>query len=187
MSFAGGAQPSASQPDSWWIWPTVVSVLTTFVGLFLCGLPGLVSFILIPLSALAIVVTAAAVAVFLIRFLVRRQPRRGASVLLALILPLVLWQPIRWSAECAHLALTVATGAGQAGRTSGSRSGAFEVYDWSIGLAGGPNTFLIRDVTDEIALPLKEHKQPASADDGFGEDCAGRVRHLLGHYYVCTM
>jgi hypothetical protein len=60
------------------------------------------------------------------------------------------------------------------------------VFDWSVGLAGGPNTFLIHDVTDEIALPLGQHKYPVETERGFGEDCAGKVQHLLGHYYVCT-
>jgi hypothetical protein len=63
---------------------------------------------------------------------------------------------------------------------------AFAAYDWSVGFAGGPNTFLIYDATDEIALPYKLHKQPIAFERGFGDVCAGKVTHLLDHYYVCT-
>jgi hypothetical protein len=63
--------------------------------------------------------------------------------------------------------------------------GPFVGYDWSVGLAGGPATFLIYDVTDEIALPPELHKQPIAFEEGVGEICAGKVIHLLGHYCVC--
>ncbi len=77
-----------------------------------------------------------------------------------------------------HLFLEVWTGTIQP-------DGPFVGYDWSVGLAGGPATFLIYDVTDEIALPPELHKQPIAFEHGFGEICAGKVIHLLGHYYLC--
>jgi hypothetical protein len=61
----------------------------------------------------------------------------------------------------------------------------FAVYDWSVGFAG-QNTFLIHDRTDEIALPLALHKHPLSDENGFADICAGKVQHLLGHYYICN-
>jgi hypothetical protein len=67
------------------------------------------------------------------------------------------------------------------------KDGSFEVYDWSVGFAGGPNIFLIHDVSDEIALPMAQHKRPQNAENGFGEECAGKVERLVGHYYVCTI
>jgi hypothetical protein len=36
-------------------------------------------------------------------------------------------------------------------------------------------------------LPMNQHTQPPSSEDGFGEDCAGKVQHLIAHYYVCTI
>jgi|HubBroStandDraft_2_1064218.scaffolds.fasta_scaffold1134999_1 hypothetical protein len=62
----------------------------------------------------------------------------------------------------------------------------FATSDWSVGLITNRNTFLIYDVTDEIALPPKLHKQPIAFERGFGEICAGKITHLLGHYYICT-
>ena len=47
----------------------------------------------------------------------------------------------------------------------------FAVFDWSVGLAGGTNTFLIRDRTDEIALPLSQPKHPNLDKTGFEEAC----------------
>jgi hypothetical protein len=161
--------------------------VTAFTFAVLCGLPGLISFVLIPLSVLGGVLVAAALVVVAVVLAARGRPRRAGSLLLALLLPIILWQPITWTADCLHLALTVWTGAGQAGPPSRPDNSPFSVYDWSVGFAGGPNTFLIHDVTDEIALPLKLHRRPVASENGFGEDCAGRVRHLLGHYYVCTV
>ena len=76
---------------------------------------------------------------------------------------------------------------GQLGSSSRSNDGSFVVYDWSVGLAGGPNTFLIHDVSDEITLPMAQHAQPPSSENGFREECAGKVRRLMDHYYVCTI
>ena len=117
---------------------------------------------------------------------VRRRFRMAVSILIAVLLPVLLWKPITWTADCMHLALTVWTGAGQLGRSSMPDGSPFAAYDWSVGLAGGPNTFLIYDATDEIVLPLTLHKQPIAFERGFGKDCAGKATHLLGHYYVCT-
>ncbi len=152
----------------------------------LCGLPGIVSFILIPLTVLGAPFVGAGLLVVALVVAVRRRPRMAVSILAAVILPVALWTPIRRTADYVHLALSVWTGAGQLGHSSRPDGGPFAIYDWSVGLAGGPNTFLIYDMTDEIALPPKLHKQPLASEQGFGEDCAGKVSHLLGHYYVCT-
>jgi len=105
--------------------------------------------------------------------------------LIAALLPAVLITPIGWGAVYAHLALTVWFGAGQIESNAKPDGSAFQTFDWSIGLVSSGATFLIYDVTDEIALPLKLHTHPIASENGFGEECAGRVRHLLGHYYVC--
>ena len=89
-------------------------------------------------------------------------------------------------ADLIHAGLTARFGMGQLGIPSKSGDGSFVVYDWSVGLAIGPSTFLIRDATDEIALPMAQHKHPPSVELGFGEECAGRVQRLIGHYYICS-
>ena len=119
--------------------------------------------------------------------LAKRRPRRGASVFLILVLPALLWRPTIFAANLVHLGLTAGLGIGQLGTTPRVKDNSFVVYDWSVGFAGGPNIFLIHDVSDGIALPMAQHKQPQSSENGFGEECAGKVERLAGHYYVCTI
>jgi hypothetical protein len=152
---------------------------------FVCGLPGLISFALIPLSLLAYALAAVTFLVSAVVLGVRRRPRKAGSVIFALLAPILLWAPINWTADCLHLALTARFGVGYIG-PSPNRDLPFQTYDWSTGLAGGPATFLIRDETDDIALPLSMHKHPDVLEYGFGERCSGKVKHLLSHYYVCT-
>lgn len=167
--------------------PAIMSLTMVAVLTILCKLPGSVSFVLIPLSVLGYGVAAIVIVALAVYCVIRKRPRRGASVLLILILPVLLWRPINWGADFVHLGLTAGFGVGQLGNSSGSHDDSFVVYDWSVGLAGGPNTFLIHDVSDEIALPMAQHTQPPSSENGFGEECAGKVRRLIDHYYVCTI
>lgn len=118
--------------------------------------------------------------------LCRGCPRKAVALLLAALLSIVLWKPICWAADGVHIVLTTQLGFGQLGSPPTPNDDSFAAYDWSVGLAGGPNTFLLRDPTDEIALPLTKHKYPVASENGFGEPCAGRVDHLFGHYYRCT-
>ena len=104
-----------------------------------------------------------------------------------LLLPVLLWSPITWAATLVHLGLTAGFGVGQFGSSSKANGEAFAVYDWSVGFAGGPNIFLIHDVSDEIALPMAQHTQQPGSEQGFGEECAGKVERLIKHYYVCTI
>jgi hypothetical protein len=151
-----------------------ISLIVTFLG----GLPGIVGFFLGPLGALGALLVGAGLIIMALVVAVRRRPRMATSLLSAALLPLLLWKPIDWTAYTMHLGLAVWTGAVQP-------NGPFVGCDWSVGLAGGPATFLIYDVTDEIALPPELHKQPIAFEQGVGEICAGKVIHLLGHYYVC--
>ncbi len=112
---------------------------------------------------------------------------RGAlSVAAAAILPIVLMHPISWAADFVHLGLTVGLGIGELNDTSSQVDGRFEAHDWSVGLASGPNTFLLFDKTNEIAYPLNRHKDHVVSEDSVEMACAGRARLLVGHYYVCT-
>jgi hypothetical protein len=172
--------------DGWMFKPALVSLAAVAVLELLCQLPGWVSFILIPLSLLGYVMGAVVVLAIAVYCVIKRRPRRAGSVLLVLLLPVLCWRPAKRAAELVHLGLTAGFGVGQLGHSSGSKDDSFFVYDWSVGLAGGPNTFLIHDVSDEIALPMAQHTQPPSAEDGWGEECAGKVRRLMRHYYVCT-
>jgi hypothetical protein len=141
---------------------------------------------MIPISALGCFVGGSIILGLATLSGVKKRPRRATSLLAALAAPFLLSNQIQWAADCVHLGLMVgfeATPAGVAPKPDRSR---FAAYDWSTGLAGGPSTFLIYDESDEIAQPLALHKHSPESENGFGESCAGRVRRLLGHYYVCT-
>ena len=172
--------------DRWANWPVVTTLSISLVVAVLCGIPGDFSFVLILLAAFGAPVAGVVLVILAAVLVVRRRPRMATSILVAAVLPALLWQPILWASDYVHLGLTVLAENGQPGSRSSPDAGSFAAYDWSVGLAGGPNTFLLYDTTDEIVLPPKLHKQPIAAENGFGEDCAGKVRHLLGHYYVCT-
>jgi hypothetical protein len=173
--------------DSWSLKPALVSWLTVAVLALLCQLPGTVSFLLIPLTLLGFAATSLTVVIVAGYCLAKRRPRRSASVFLILLLPALLWRPTILAANLVHLGLTAGFGIGQLGTTPRVSDDSFVVYDWSVGFAGGPNIFLIHDVSDEIALPMAKHKQPQSSENGFGEECAGKVERLVSHYYVCTI
>jgi hypothetical protein len=173
--------------DRWSFKPALVSLMAVAVLALICQLPGMVSFILIPLTLLGFAVTSLTILIVAGYCLAKRCPRRGASAFLILLLPALLWRPTILAADIVHLGLTAGFGVGQLGTAPRLTDDSFVVYDWSVGFAGGPNTFLIHDVTDEIALPMIQHTQPPSSEDGFGEDCAGKVQHLIAHYYVCTI
>jgi hypothetical protein len=172
--------------DRWSLRLGLVSLAAIAVVELICKLPGLVSFVMIPLSLLGYMVGLIVILATTVYLVLKRRPRRGASVFLIFLLPALLWWPINWADDLVHLGLTVGFGIGQDGVVSTTNSRDFKAYDWSVGLAGGPSTILIHDVTDDIALPISQHTHPPSDEGGFAEECAGKVRHLAGHYYVCT-
>ncbi len=165
--------------------PAFVSLVIVAALNLVCQLPGSVSFVLIPFAMLGYVIAALGTLALAVYCVCRRRPLRGAAVLSVLILPVLLWKPLKWADNVVHLGLTVGFGAGQLGSSSRSNDNSFAVYDWSTGLAGA-NTFLIHDVTDEITLPMSQHTRPSRSEIGFGEECAGNVQRLIKHYYVCS-
>jgi len=173
---------NAGKIDRWLFWPLLVSLGGVTILRLVCELPGIVSFVLIPLSFLLYAVTTVVVFAVSVIYAAKKRPRKAISVALAVVIPALLWLPIIWVAECVHLGLTV--GVEQLGHSKPDESG-FAAYDWSVGFAG-QNTFLIYDRTDQIALPMAQHKNPSDDEEGWGEECAGKVRHLLGHYYICN-
>jgi hypothetical protein len=182
----GGSQPPRDASDSWFSWPPFVIVAGVFGLALLSGLPGVVSFFLIPLIVLGWPVAVVALAIVARLLFVRGRPRKAAALLATALLATVLWKPICWTADCVHVVLTTQFGIGQLGSSRALGDDSFAAYDWSVGLAGGPNTFLLRDPTDETSLPLEQHKYLAASKNSFEEQCAGRVTHLFGHYYRCT-
>jgi hypothetical protein len=175
-----------TETDRWSLKPAFASLMTVAVLGLICRLPGSFSILLLTLTALGYIIAALVILAMALYCLIKKRPRTGVSVLLVLVLPGLLWRPLGWADDVAHLALTVNLGLGQLGSSSGSRDDSFEVYDWSVGLAGA-NTFLIQDVTGEIALPMAQHTRPPSSEEGFGEDCAGKVERLINDYYVCNI
>ncbi len=176
---------TSSAMDRWSSRPVLGSVAIVSGISVLSGWPGVVSFFLIPLSVLFYATAAVCLSATAFIFAARKRPRAASSLSCALIAPVLLWLPIHWAKNCAHLALTVEVGLGQLGWTVGPQTGEFAVSDWSVGLAGGTNRFLIRDETDEIGKPLPRGEGDTQKQRGFTEACAGRTRHLIAHYYVC--
>ncbi len=185
MTF-GATWNGSAAVDRWLIGPAIAATIVVAVLTFFCGLPGDVSFVLIPLFVLGCTVALVATLLTVLVLLVRRKPRKAASALLIVLIPILLWLPINWAADCLHMELTTELGMGQLGSAQRPNGSPFAVYDWSTGLAGGPNTFLLYDVSDEIRLPPGRQKRSDASYNGFSDECAGKSRHLLGHYYVCT-
>lgn len=171
--------------DRWLFWPAIISAALVTVVLFLVQLPGWLGFILVPLSFIAYATATLVLIAVAIFLAVKKRPRCGGSLVLAVIMPILLLRPVIWLADYPHLALTVRFGTGVLEGPLNQRENGFTTYDWSAGLITNPSTILIRDESDQIALPHGQAKNLS----GFKKDvfgwCGGRVRHLLGHYYVC--
>lgn len=171
--------------DRWLFRPAIISAALVTVVLLLVQLPGWLGFILVPLSFIAYATAALVLIAAAIFLAVKKQPRRGASLMLAAIMPILLLRPVIWLAAYPHLALTAWLGAGVLKGPLNQSENGFATHDWSVGLVTNPDTILIRDESDQIALP-KGQVQNLS---GFKKDvfgwCGGQARHLLGHYYVC--
>ena len=176
---------SGTRRDRWFVWPTVATLAASLAVALWCTLPGPVSALLVPLTAYGAQPLGAGLLVVAFVVAVTRRRRMAVSILVAVVLPALLWKPILWTADCLHLALTVGTGAGQLGRPP-DPDGPFVAYDWSVGFAGATYTFLIYDATDAIARVQPPAKRSTAAQREIFDECAGKVTHLLGHYYVCT-
>jgi hypothetical protein len=149
---------------------------------------------------MSLLLIAAALIIVICVFVARRRLRKATSFALALLLPIIFRTQVNRAADCLHLALMVEFGFGVL-NSEQDKSGAlidfvpqpamddesFAAFDWSVGLAGGTNTFLIRDLTDEVALPLSQHKHPNLDKTGFEEACSGKSKHLFAHYYICAI
>ena len=170
--------------DRWAWWPTFCTVAVAALFVFVGGLPGPLNFLLISLA----IVTCPVLALLLIGSACvlgwHRRPRGATSALLALAVPALLLGPMVRVEPYVHLALTLGLGVGYLGHAP-PEGQAVAIYDWSTGLVGGPNTFLIRDPTDAIASPHTKDGSPAWKNDDLLRECASRSEHLIGHYYIC--
>lgn len=171
--------------DRWLFWPALAFLVIVIVITFFCRIPGPISFLMILLSPFCYAIVSIVILTAAVVFAVKKHPRRALSLFLVLITPVLLFTPIKWVADCIHLGLNVGIGIKQLGPPIRMQGSEFVANDWSVGFAGGPSTFLIHDETDEVLLPMDQHTHP-STEYGFKEKCAGKVSHLLGHYYICT-
>ena len=96
-----------TRTDGWSVKPALASLTMVAVLILLCQLPGSLSFVLIPLSALGFGLAAVIILVMAAYCFIKKCPRRASSVLLVLLLPVLLWRPMIWAAEFVHLGLTV--------------------------------------------------------------------------------
>lgn len=171
--------------DRWSPMVPCATVIGAFCAILLCGIPGWLSLLLIPILVLGGLPLIGGLLFWGAILAVRRQRRRAVSVVAAAILPVLLWGPINWMAGVAHLGLTVGLGIGTI-RGPMQIEGRFQAYDWSVGLVTSPTTFLIHDPTDGLARPLPPERQRTLPDDSIERLCAGTARYLVGHYYECT-
>lgn len=179
LSLATPNVAESSSDDHFTFWPSCAVLVATFCALLLCSLPGLFSVLLILVVVLCGPAILAALCVVALNSYLRRGWRMAASILFAAALPIVLWRPIGWAADCVHLGLTVGAGIGVLNTPFISEDGKFGAYDWSVGLATNPSTFLIYDATDRIAA----HGAIPRGD----LNCLAKPRRLIGHYYVCSL
>jgi hypothetical protein len=63
------------QHDSWAAWPAFTTLAIALLVAILCGLPGIVSFVLIPLTVLGAPLVGAGLTVIALVVAVRRRPR----------------------------------------------------------------------------------------------------------------
>ncbi len=178
--------PPSVHCDSWTWWPAASTVAMVAVVVLAGGMPGPQS-VALPLLAVLVfpaallLLTGWACALFLLR-----RPHKAFSALLAIAVPALLVIPICLIQPYVHLALTLTFGIGYLGRAPDEKQ-PVAVYDWSTGLTGGPDTFLIHDMTDAVALPEPKGDLSAWKNTDFLRDCSGKSQHLIGHYYVCVI
>src|SRR5580658_4246516 len=75
--------------DRWAAWPAFASLAISLIVAILCGLPAIVSFLLIPLTVLGAPLVGACLIVMGLVVAVRRRPRTAVSILIAVLLPVL--------------------------------------------------------------------------------------------------
>lgn len=177
MSGAG----AVGKCDDWRWWPSAGMGILTAIFAYGHEMPGGLSFLLILLTILAGAVAAVALAGRACLAFWRRQPRCALSACVALLAPALLLFPLMLAAQYVHLAMTLGLGLGYVGPAP-QRGAPVEIYDWSAGLAGGANSFLIHDTSDSLAASGVTGDAADWGNADLLKECAGRSQHLIGHY-----
>lgn len=135
-----------------------MSLATVAATAIICQLPRTLSFFFVPIAALSFAAGSIIVLGTTTFLVAKKRPRTGASISLDCSAPsdtLVADDPSRRvRAPWAYSGIW-----GRSAWLLFVEREWFHCHDWSVGLAGA-NTFLIHDVTDEIALPLSKHTHP---------------------------
>ncbi len=177
-----GGEPTGNRMDKWLWRPVAITLPMLALLKLLMQLPGGLNIVIIPGSLLVFAVAFGYLLWSAVTRAVHARWRRSLSFLAALVLAIGLWSPIDRIDDRVHLWLTVTFGIGQIGPTQGANG--VRVHDWSTGLAGGPNTFLIEDPSDRVAGP----PLPQSAgDETVAAACTGKVERVGTHLYICTL
>jgi hypothetical protein len=106
------ASLSSGPRDKWLLWPALTLLAGTLALAFFCGWPSSISFTLIPLTFLGLPFVVVALLVLTAVFAIQKRFRKAASILAAILLPILLLKPINWAADCLHLSLTAGFGIG---------------------------------------------------------------------------
>lgn len=171
--------------DRFYIWPSVATAVLVFLFVIIVQMSPSLGFMLVICWVLITPFAGVALVGFCILLAVRKRWKKSLSFAAIPVIAWALHQPVLFCCDYVHLLLlepVYQEAIAASGKPPGAR---FAAFDWSVGFAGGPNTFLIYDETDAISRPFNDQPGIATQEDGFGPDCAGKVRHLLAHYYVC--
>jgi hypothetical protein len=178
--------PAAVSIDRWVWWPTASTFAMVAVFVFVGWMPGPLN---VPMTLLSIVACPGAallLAGWAFALFLQRRPRGAFSASFAVAVPALLLVPMALIQPYVHLGLTRAFGIGYLGPPP-QMGQPIMIYDWSTGIVGGPNTFLIYDTTNAVASAWVKGKPSDWRNQDFLRACEGRSQHLLGHYYVCVV
>ena len=150
-----------------------------------CGWPGPLNLLVSVLAVIACAVVALLLIAAACVLAWQRRPRKAAAAVLALAVPVLMVAPLALMGPYVHLWLTVTFGIGYIGPAP-SAGQPVAIYDWSTGMVGGPNSFLIHDPTDAMARPQSKNAPPEWRNNDFLRECSGKSQRLIGHYYICT-
>ena len=166
--------------------PLLLAISTLFLFGWLSSYPALVMLVLVWGLALAAPVLIAVVALLpiLVTSIRRKRWRRLASwMMLPIVFAVMIAAPnlvLGFFGRIGdYLHLLANKSSYEAEVAALPPESHLRVFDW--GGWAGINTFLIYDGTDQIVLPAGYRESGNLFDQ-----CAGRVVHIMGHYYRCN-
>ena len=174
-----------TKADRWLIWPTLASVTLFIVLMLISGIPWSLGLLAEIVTTIVFLLAAASLCVATVVFLFDRRFRMAMSFLVAAVVPMAIRLQLVWVANCLHLMLTIWLGVGYLGPTETPDNHGFAAYDWSVGLAGGESTFLVRDPSRNVAMQPGPHTAELTTQT-IRQTCMGRSKHIVGPYYICS-